>query len=501
MHGTRRSAALARLQTGVLLASVAGVACGAHPTVPAGPAIAIFGESTRYRLGDPNPAATPWFDGATVSLAAARGERLGIQVAHRAPASPVSLAIEGATITGFTVTLLPVTRPSTSMYGGSRGAGRYAEGLTVASGPVASDPAYFEIVSTPGHHVGTLTVGATTYPVALDVATVELPPIAPAIWAYYDPRELGGAGTPANPGSPGTDDATCIARFRDVGIALSPDLDLASWPARRAALAGFPYVPVTVGDDPATIGAQVAAWIAATAGTGQVPFAIPIDEPRDHEARLRVRRLADAVRQAGGGPTTFLFAVTDAPQPEYGDAVDLYIAAGAAHLTGDRHARWTYNGTPPAAGSMVLDAETPGARTWGWIMYRYQIPVWYVWDALYWHDRHNRKRHALALPGRPLALDRDATSFDDLEDHGNLDGVLALPGCQPTLRMAAIRRGLQDRALLTLAARCDPRAADGIAAEVVPRALGDAAGAPAWAVDEATWERARRKLLALAGCK
>ena len=208
------------------------------------------------------------------------------------------------------------------------------------------------------------------------------------------------------------------------------------------------------------------------------------------------------MRAAGGGPDTFRYAVTAEPHPELGDAIDLYISWRAAHLvpTGDPGARWTYNGAPPFAGSMVLDAETPGTRTWGWIQHRWQIPIWYVWDALYWHDRHNRRGQP--LPGRALDPRRDPVSFDDGEDRGNLDGVLALPGCTRTLRLAALRRGMQDRQLLELAGRCDPVATRALAARVVPHALADAVGKPrAWSTDEATWELARRELLALASCQ
>ncbi|MEO7732817.1 MAG: hypothetical protein ABIY55_17755, partial [Kofleriaceae bacterium] len=122
----------------------------------------------------------------------------------------------------------------------------------------------------------------------------------------------------------------------------------------------------------------------------------------------------------------------------------------------------------------------------------------YVWDALYWHDRHNRK--ATPLPLRALDPRRDPVSFDDGEDHGNFDGVLALPGCQPTLRLAALRRGFEDHALLELAAACDRPAAERLAAQLVPRALGDAHGAAAWPSDDAAWDAARRALIALASC-
>jgi hypothetical protein len=173
---------------------------------------------------------------------------------------------------------------------------------------------------------------------------------------------------------------------------------------------------------------------------------------------------------------------------------------------------------------MILDTLSPGTRTWGWIAHRYNIPVWYIWDALYWHDRHNRHRKTgddsigdtgrkeAPLPGRALTLD-DAISFDDGEDHGNLDGVLALPGddampCRPTLRLAAIRRGQQDRQLIELAARCNPTETEQLVGKMIPRALGDVPGkrvpgdgSPSWPTDDTAWEQARRQLIELAACK
>lgn len=495
-----------------------------------GPALQIVGESIRRRASDPVPATSPWFDGTRVLIVAARGETVGLQVLHRGggpvtlrfedpgrpappPPPPSELAaaeralaerehkerapaivvpdVPDVTVRGYDVELLEVKRPSTALYGGSHGAGWYADGLSPAATPT-SDPAYFEIEigpdASPVMVDGKLTVGGRTLPVELRIAPVTLPPLPVRVWAYEDARETEWAGG---------DERACIAMFRRHGVLLSPDVKLEAWPARRDLLAEVHDVPVWISDDPAVAGDQVKAWIAHFAGTGQVPFAIPIDEPRTPEQRRRVRALADAVRAAGGGPTTFRFAVTDQPRDEYGDAIDLYISPRAAHLTGDRVARWTYNGAPPQAGAMVLDAGSPGTRTWGWIAWRWQIPIWYVWDALYWHDRHNRR--GAPLPGRALDL-TDPVSFDDGEDRGNLDGVLALPGCRPTLRLAALRRGYQDHQLLELAAACNRAAAERIAAELVPRALGDAGSTPSWPSDDAAWEAARRRLLDLAAC-
>src|SRR5262249_50317466 len=157
-------------------------------------------------------------------------------------------------------------------------------------------------------------------PVALAVSPVTLPPLAPLVWAYEDPRELAWAGFgEASRDAPSAAERACIATFRSYGVMLSPDLPPEAWGARKDLLAGFPLVPALIPDDPATAGAAVRAWSAKTQGTGQVPFAIPIDEPHGAEARAKVRALADAARAAGAGPGKFLYAVTDEPRPEYGD--------------------------------------------------------------------------------------------------------------------------------------------------------------------------------------
>lgn len=466
--------------------------------------VRVIGESTRWRVGSELAERSPWFDGTTLTLIAARGEVLGIQVIH-GDDSPVTLTLTNATVRSFAVDHHVVRRRSTKMYGGSQGTGEYVDGLTPTAAPT-SDPAYFEIAvprdAAVGETIGSLMVGDQRFAARLVVAPVTLQPLRLDVWAYFDQRELrwsaGSTSEPARATVRAADagERACIDLMRDHGVLLAPDMYVAQFATRRDLLFDFPYVPALLPLDPREVGSAVRAWIAATAGTNKLPFAIPIDEPRDAAARARVRQLADAVRAAGGGPTTFLYAVTDMPRPEYGDAIDLYIDSRAAHLDDDRVMRWTYNGAPPRAGSMVLDAATPGMRTWGWIAHRWRIPVWYVWDALYWHDRHN------AHGGPPVAvnLERDAVSFDDGNDWGNFDGVLALPGgdgCRPTLRLAALRRGLLDRQLLELASRCAPQATEAIARRVVPRALADADPdqPAAWSSDEAVWEEARRQLI------
>jgi hypothetical protein len=489
-----------------LLLCMVFAACGNKQAAPT-PELVVVGESTRVRLAGARPPTTAWFDGQRISLLAARGEVLGLQILSRTPA-PATLTLGGVDVAGFDVESFAVSRPSTALYGGSQGAGRYPDLLHASKQP-STNPAYFEIRVArdvpAATYTGELVVGDRHVPVSLVVSAVTLPELAVSVWAYGDPRELAwAAGADSDPPRdvPSPTERACAATFREYGVLLTPDIQLDWWPARKEMLAGVRDLPVWIPRDPDKAGDAVRAWIAATAGTGQLPFTIPIDEPRSPEAQAKVKVLATAVRAAGGGPTTLRYAVTDDIRPEvYGDLIDLYITLNAKRS--DTAARWTYQGGPPRSGAMVLDAATPGTRTWGWIAWRWNIPLWYVWDALYWHDRHNRK--GAPLPGTPLVPTKDPVSFNDGEDHGNFDGVLTLPadgGCARTLRLASIRRGLQDKALLELAATCDRPAAERLAEQMVPRALGDApkGSARSWSADESDWERARRQLIELAAC-
>ena len=469
----------------------------------------------RLRVGDPVPRTSPFFDGYTVDLVAARGETIAFQVLHRGGGTAaLHLAGDGIAVQGFAVRPAHAKRASTrGLYGATHGRGVYPDVLEPAAEP-HTNPALFEVAvardAAPGTRHGTLVVDGRTLPVRLAIREVTLAPPSAYVWAYYDPRELTWAKLGAgSKDAPSEHEQRCIATFARYGVVLSPDLTLAGYTARKELLGDFPFVPVLLSRDPARAGDEVRAWIEATRGTGKLPFAIPIDEPRRPDARAKVKALSAAVRAAGGGPNSFLYAVTAKPHPELGDNIDLYITLEATR--GDTFPRWTYNGAPARAGAFILDTLTPGARTWGWIGWRWRIPVWYVWDALYWHDRHNRR--GAPLPGRAFDVAHDAVSFHDGEDYGNLDGVLALPGtddepCRPTLRLAAIRRGMQDRALIEMAARCGADATAKLAERMVPRALGEVggrgapgSGSPAWPRDDAAWETARRQLLELAACE
>ena len=485
----------------IVAAALVCVACHRAPSAPRDePPLQIVGETSKLAEGDAFPKTSPFFDGKTVSVRMASGETLGLQLLFRGAVVVAAHVEDPRVIVDLSrIELVDVTSPSTSMYGESRGAGRYPDRLrALGSGDrsVSSvGPVLVELRVLPntpaGDYPGYIRIGDASIPLRVHVEPVELDIAShPRVWAYYDRREIG-------------DDATkCAAMFRAHGVMATPELTLDNADANRAATEGATYIPVLLPDDEAGVTTTVKGWIERLAVTNQIAFAIPVDEPHTAEAKAHVRQLATWARAAGAGQK-FLYAVTDAPDPAYDDKVDLFISPLAVKYDAHLANRWTYNGKPPQAGSMILDTDGTALRTWGWIAWRWQVPVWYVWDALYWHDRHNHKHHHLDPMGG--ASMSNVASFDDGDDHGNLDGVLAWPandseratlGCEPSLRLKALRRGLFDRALLDKLASCGGDA-ESIAARVVPTALADAPGSgkPSWPSDEAAWEHARGELL------
>jgi len=473
------------------------------------PAFRILSESTRLAHDKPSPKVSAVFDDKLVHLRGARGETLGLEIRisdGRFREASLSLPPAGATVTSFAVGSLEVREPSTTMYGPSAGRGAYPDVLTPAAGPVrTNDLAYFDIaipsLAKSGRYSGSLNVDARAIPAVLDVscARIDLKQ-HPLVWVFYAPREIARAH-----GLSDGDSAELVdkeeqydALFRAHGAYLASDLPPARFEARRRFVHDVAYWPVAIDTtSDVTIGADVRQWLALFAGTGVTPFAIPVDEPHDPAEKARARHIADVIGRNGGGRPALLRAVTDAASPTYGDAIDVFVSPknipsvqSKRNESGERF--WTYNGKPPEAGSMVLDAESSALRTWGWIGERYHVELWYAWEGLYFSDRYNG--------GGPTDVVNDPITFDERrrggDDFGNGDGLLAYPGPLPSLRLKVLRRGLQDRLLLEeLEALGGGDAAREIVRRVIPAALGEATADAAWPTTEVAWESARGQVL------
>ncbi len=451
---------------------IASVLCACHRA----PTLTIVGETTKLRRGERGPSPS------RVQLRAARGEVLGLQVLGGKAAS---LSIDGARVDAFAVRYLDVREPSTAMYGPSRGRGQYPDPLEPVAQPVRGD-AFFDVVSDEaGLHRGSLTVDGRAIPVELTIEPLTLT-LTPFVWIWYQPGEIARAyGLP-------DDDAQVLplerkyeALARAHGAYFASDLPPARFEARLPFLDGTRYWPVRVGDD--RLRADADFWDRRFAALPQIAFATTVDEPRDAAARAEARKMGEAM----GKHPKLLRVVTAAPSPDFGDAIDVFIAPASR----PPH-RWTYNGAPPSAGSMTIDTDGTALRTWGWIAARYGVELWYAWEGTYYADRYNGGGPTDVL-ANPLTFDQRRKHGRDA-DWGNGDGVLVYPGAGgpwPSLRLKALRRGLEDRALLGALDRCGAHdVVDHETPALVPRALDEGKGSAAWPADEAPWEAARNRL-------
>jgi hypothetical protein len=463
-----------------------------------GAALAVLTEGAALRRDDALPATSPIFDGTRVRLRAARGETVTLQLRTRSHAAVARLELpEPVRVAAFALQWLNVREPSTAMYGPSRGAGVYADPLRPSAQPVSGD-ALFDIAvprdATPGLLHGSLTVDGRRLPVELTVESADIDLDAdPLVWIWYQPREIALAHH-----VPDEDDRVLPlerqyhALARAHGAYLASDLPLPRFLARADLMRGVRYWPVTIDlSSDASARADVEQWLNQFADRPQVAFTIPVDEPHTAAERAETRRAGERI----GRHDKLLRAVTAAPTPDLEGAMDVFIGAA----TRSPH-RWTYNGTPPVAGNMVIDAAAPGLRTWGWIAERYQIELWYAWEGTYFADRYNGAGPTDVLR-QPLTFDQRRHHQRD-PDWGNGDGVLFYPGSRPgpegpwpSLRLKQLRRGLQDRLLLQALVRCGAgEAAASEARALVPRALAGGRDAAAWPSDDDAWEAARGRL-------
>lgn len=162
-------------------------------------------------------------------------------------------------------------------------------------------------------------------------------------------------------------------------------------------------------------------------------------------------------------------------------------SAEAAAAAGKR--AWIYNGHLPQTGTLMLDADPRGLIANGWIAAAAAVERWFYWETTFWDD-DNAGGHG------PIDPFTTAETFHNRDGDSALgDGLLVYPGRQvgrfaahdlgfagvlPSIRLKAIRRGIEDAGIIALAARDRPEEAARIVARALPAALDEApAGRPA----------------------
>jgi hypothetical protein len=140
---------------------------------------------------------------------------------------------------------------------------------------------------------------------------------------------------------------------------------------------------------------------------------------------------------------------------------------------------------------------------------RYGVPRWFYWEATAWFD-DNRGGRGGERGFDPYVV---AETFHNEDgDHADGDGILLYPGKQrshmtdsgqdtvfPSVRLANLRRGLQDAGYVALARAVDRRRADAVVRRMIPRALAFAGERAAWPSQARAWLDARRELAVVIG--
>jgi len=232
-----------------------------------------------------------------------------------------------------------------------------------------------------------------------------------------------------------------------------------------------------------------------------------------------VRRLATNVRSnpgPGGKLPTF---VTKRPVPELDGVIDIWCVPAQAFdpkLAAAERAKgrrvWAYNGARPRSAALLIDTPATDARVVPWAFFKHDVPVYFFWHSVHW--KHNSQKQGERLQNvwaNPVTFDNRGQPRKPIEDQGYLngDGVLLYPGEEKlhpeedrgvagpigSIRLANLRRGLQDHQYLTLARKL------GLAAEVkaalgavVPRVFADAGETVGFAETGETFETARLAL-------
>ncbi len=264
-------------------------------------------------------------------------------------------------------------------------------------------------------------------------------------------------------------------------------------------------------DDPEEQRPRLHAWLAAfdrafeELGRPEVTFYIYLrDEPNDMEAYNYVRHWGRAIRAATSRVKVLVVEQTWPQEERWGDlygAVDIWCplfslfkpkSAAARQNLGEEI--WTYT-------ALCQRARTP----WWHIDYpllNYRVPSWIAWNydirgLLYWGGMSYWR--GVDDPWTdPKTLDRRSGTGGASGALFNGEGVLVYPGraagyegIAPSLRLKALRDGIQDYDLLVLAAR------RGKEEEARALAAGLARSWFDWDPDPAVYDAARQRLAKL----
>jgi hypothetical protein len=189
------------------------------------------------------------------------------------------------------------------------------------------------------------------------------------------------------------------------------------------------------------------------------------------------------------------------------DGVDVKIMNSLRQKGGDY---WFYNGNRPRYGSVILEGDAVDFRVTPWILYKYDVNVWFIWHGTHW--QHNQQGPKGRL--HQNVFTNPLTFINESMEFGNGDGMIFYPGHMPfypdqdrglnelipSIRLKNLRRGQQDAILMGMAEKKVGREkVISIISRVVPKALSEVSmkDPVPWSEKGSDYDKVREELLKL----
>ena len=192
-----------------------------------------------------------------------------------------------------------------------------------------------------------------------------------------------------------------------------------------------------------------------------------IDEPQHSYIFPWIQERAGWVKNNPGIGRSLPVFTTSHYRQELAGSIDIWAAYNGVDMENLQTVRdkggdyWFYNGKRPRTGSLIMEAPAVDMRVNCWILYKYGINEWFIWESTHWQHNHQGPKGHL----HQNVYESPLTFINEDMEFANGDGVLFYPGKMPfypsqdrglnqlfpSIRLKNIRRGQQDVCLMWMA--------------------------------------------------